>query len=195
MTKNSSNKVSPNPKSKPPKQTTCSLCGEVIEATSDDQNLSSLLLNHKWTEHKDTMTKVREAGTEATRKKEDQSPKTAGEKGGKPDKTVTTVKTDNPVMAQVFSFVPKRFELTSLLIHQVKHITETDPDWGPWPVLPMEQWLDTYFYEVMLKFGYQLGAYVKLPRTEGGDDGDGDGRKPGNGGGYSQSRRESAHAS
>lgn len=91
----------------------------------------------------------------------EENPEPTGKQKAKP-KTLTLAKTLGE--ANILSFTPKEFKVSSTLFHMVKHITEVEPEWGPWPEMDESDWLDTFFYHVMLKFGYVLGGYQKVRR-------------------------------
>lgn len=86
---------------------------------------------------------------------------------GKKDKAEIRGKTLAKTLgeANVIHFVSKEFRLSSTLFQMTKHITETDPDWD-WPVMEEGDWLDTFFYEIMKRFGYILGGYQKVRQEE-----------------------------
>lgn len=76
--------------------------------------------------------------------------------------------TDDYRQANVFAFVPKVFQFSSVLISTMKYITEAE--WG-WPQMSFDDWIDTYLYWTAQAFGVKLMAYEI--NMQGGNDGRG----------------------
>lgn len=52
---------------------------------------------------------------------------------------------------------PQRFEVNSMILWQAKAITERE--WG-WPSMTPGDWLDTFIFMLMKKFGIVMGGYI-----------------------------------
>lgn len=97
-----------------------------------------------------------------TGQQETQSPTPAGSRS-QPVRTATTLE-----RADVVAFIPKRFEMHSILLWQAKEAAERE--WN-WPKMEPDDFLDTYLHESFKQRGIILGAYKVV--KEGNDDSQG----------------------
>lgn len=66
--------------------------------------------------------------------------------------------------ANVVAFVPRRLEVSSLLLMVAKEVTERE--WG-WPEMQVGDWLDTYLYWTLRQRGIVVGAYQVIGGNHG----------------------------
>jgi hypothetical protein len=83
--------------------------------------------------------------------------------------TIKPVRTNDFSEANVFAYVPKVFQFSSVLLHAAWQVTVQE--WGWDPNVPMGKWLDMYLFMTMQRLGVKLMAYqIESPQGGNGDD-------------------------
>jgi hypothetical protein len=83
--------------------------------------------------------------------------------------TIKPVRTNDFSEANVFAYVPKVFQFSSVLLHAAWQVTVQE--WGWDSNVPMGKWLDMYLFMTMQRLGVKLMAYqIESPQGGNGHD-------------------------